>query len=478
MKMLNIISVLFIGLLASCNKGENNTTTPPTTNEAKDSIYYYTTTPNQQQLLAKQAAAVNYATPPTNYQLITVDTSKTYQTVEGFGYTLTGGSATLINTLPSSTKASLLNELFGNNDNAIGVSYLRISLGASDLSARVFSYNDLPTGQTDVNLTNFNLADDTTDLIPVLKQILTINPNIKILASPWSPPTWMKSNGNSMGGSLLTQYYDAYARYFVKYIQAMKLKGIAIDAVTIQNEPEHGGNNPSMLMTATEQANFIKNNLGPAFVANSIATKIIVWDHNCDNPNYPINILNDAAAKQYITGSAFHLYAGGIGALSQVYNAHPDKKLYFTEQWTGKNGTFAGDFTWHMQNVMIGSMQNRASVALEWNLANDQNYGPHTTGGCTECQGAITINTNSGTIYRNVSYYIIAQMSKFVPANSVRLESSSTGNLYSVAFLLPSGKKAVVILNAGSTAEVFNVKVNNRYVATSLSAGAASTYIF
>ena len=168
------------------------------------------------------------------------------------------------------------------------------------LSPSVFTYDDMPAGQTDPTLANFTLAADTVDLVPVLKKVLLINPNLKIMGSPWTPPVWMKDNGNSMGGSLKPEYYSAYANYFVKYLQTMKAKGIPIHSITIQNEPLHGGNNPSMVMTATEQANFIKNNLGPAFQAANISTKIIIWDHNCDNPNYPITVLNDAAAKQYI----------------------------------------------------------------------------------------------------------------------------------------------------------------------------------
>jgi glucosylceramidase len=348
-------------------------------------------------------------------------------------------------------------------------------LGASDLSASVFSYDDMPSGQTDVNLTNFSLSKDTTDVIPILKQILAINPNIKILASPWSAPLWMKDNGNSVGGGLQTLYYGVYANYFVKYIQAMKAKGITIDAVTIQNEPQHGGNNPSMVMSATEQANFVKNNLGPAFQAAGLTTKIIVWDHNCDNANYPLTILNDAAAKAYVNGSAFHLYAGDISALSVVHSQHPDKNVYFTEQWTGSTGTFDGDFKWHIKNVVIGSMNNWSKTALEWNLANDGGFNPHTPGGCTQCKGAISLD---GTIVRNVGYYIIAQASKFVPAGSVRIGSSSTGSLSNVAFKTPAGKTVVIVLNDGTASQTLVIKTATRVITSVLPAGAAGTYIW
>jgi glucosylceramidase len=410
------------------------------------------------------------------FPVITVDSTQKFQTIDGFGYTLTGGSAYLINQLNASTKDALLQELFGNKSNSIGVSYLRISLGASDLSASVFSYDDLPNGETDVPLAKFSLAQESADLIPVLKKILTINPKIKIMASPWSPPSWMKTNNNSKGGNLQAQYYEVYARYFVKYIQEMKANGIPIDAITLQNEPENDGNNPSMLLTPPQAIDFVKNHLGPAFKASGIATKIVVWDHNCDKPTYPISVLNDPAAKAYIDGSAFHLYGGSISALTQVYNAHPDKNLYFTEQWTGSKSDAAGDFKWHVKNVMIGAMRNQSRTALEWNLANDAAYGPHTPGGCTECKGALTIQ--NVTINRNVSYYIVAQLSKFVPAGSIRINSNNIGNLQTVAFKTPAGKTVLVILNEGKNVENFNISYHDKWITNAIPPESAATFVW
>lgn len=460
-------------LLISSNckkKSSEPPETPPVTGAAID---YWITTGDKSKLLQRQATALNFSDVTNTNQVILVDSATQFQSVRGFGYTLTGGSAYLINRLSASEKSSLLQELFGSGENSIKISYLRISIGASDLNAEVFSYNDLPAGQTDVNLTQFNLSKDTVDVIPLLQQILAINPDIKIMGSPWSAPVWMKDNGNSIGGSLQTQYYSVYANYFVKYIQAMQAKGIPVDAVTVQNEPQHGGNNPSMVMSAAQQADFVKNHLGPKFQAAGITTKIIVWDHNCDNPAFPVTVMNDAGAKQFVSGTAFHLYAGDVSALSTVKAAHPDKDLYFTEQWTGANASFDGDLKWHIKNVVIGTLRNWSRVVLEWNLANDGGYRPHTPGGCTECKGALTLD---GSINRNVSYYIIGQISKFVPPGSVRINSSYTGNLSSVAFVTPAGKKVLLVLNEGATAAVFNIKYNNRQAVTTLEGGAAATY--
>jgi len=282
-------------------------------------------------------------------QTIEVNPSQKFQTVEGFGFSLTGGSAQAILKLEKSKREALLQELFSRKENAIGLSYLRISIGASDLNEKVFSYDDIPEGQTDLKLEHFNLGPDLNDVIPVLKEILAINPNIKIMGSPWSPPVWMKDNGSSKGGSLQPKYHQVYAEYFVKYIQAMKSHGITIDAITPQNEPLHPGNNPSLLMLAEQQAEFIKNNLGPAFAKANIKTKIIVYDHNCNKPEYPLTILNDPKALPFVAGSAFHLYEGDISALSKVHDAYPNKDLYFTEQYTGSGSSFESDLKWSVK---------------------------------------------------------------------------------------------------------------------------------
>ena len=471
-----VLTAIVLLNLSGCNKKvvTNITPTPPSVSTVFP-IQIWTTSANKFALL--QSAGTDFTpTKDVNFATITVDENQKFQTVDGFGYTLTGGSATLINKLDAKAKADLLQELFGNKDNAIGINYLRISIGASDLSASVFSYDDLPNGATDVTLSKFNLSQDTIDLIPVLKQILTINPSLKIMASPWSPPTWMKTNNDSKGGNLKPEYYAVYAQYFVKYIQQMRALGIPIDAVTLQNEPHHGGNNPSMILNAPEAVDFVKNHLGNAFKIANITTKIIVWDHNCDEPDYPISVLNDAAAKAFINGSAFHLYNGDISALSKVYAAHPDKDLYFTEQWTGSKGDFGGDLMWHLKNVIIGSMRNRSKTALEWNLANDAAFEPHTVGGCTECKGALTIQNQS--ITRNVSYYIVAQISKFVPTGSVRIASDIVGKLQTVAFKTPNGKTVLVVLNEGKTTESFNISSANKWITTSMNGESAATYIW
>ncbi|NNT72847.1 glucosylceramidase [Flavobacterium sp. IMCC34852] len=463
-------------MLTSCAQSSDESTPDAEPTPTVNDVTFWLTKGNGTVKLEKQTTVLGFNTSNNIYPNIEVNDGQIFQTVDGFGYTLTGGSVQVINQLSASKKQELLQELFGSSANSIGVNYLRISIGASDLNSTVFSYDDMPSGQTDVNLTNFSLSPDA-QLIQLLKDILQINSNIKIMATPWSPPVWMKDNGSSIGGSLLPQYYSVYAQYFVKYIQAMQAEGIVIDAITPQNEPLHPGNNPSMLMLATEQANFIKNNLGPAFQAAGITTKIVAYDHNCDNPQYPMTVLSDSGANPFIDGSAFHLYAGDISALSTVRNAFPNKNLYFTEQYTSSTGSFDGDLKWHLKNVIVGSMRNWSKTALEWNLANDATFGPHTNGGCTTCKGAITV-TGNFSYERNVAYYIIAHASKFVPAGSVRIASTQSGSLYNVAFKTPQGKKVLIVLNDGTSPAVFNIKYNAKWVAVSLESGSVGTFVW
>lgn len=440
-------------------------------------VQFWLTTGDKTSLLAKDPKGLAFGTETNNSAVIEVDTTQRFQTVDGFGYALTGGSAYLIHQkLNAEQRSTLLKELFLKENNGIGVSYLRISIGASDLDDRVFSYNDMPAGKKDVAMEKFDLSPDAAHLIPVLKEILALNPDIKIMGSPWSAPAWMKTNNSPKGGSLKPEYYDAYAKYFVKYLQEMAKQGIVLDAITLQNEPENPKNNPSMVMTAEEQADFVKNHLGPAFEEADLHTKIVVFDHNCDHPEYPITVLNDTGAKKYINGSAFHLYLGEIGALSKVHDAHPDRHVYFTEQWTSSEGKFHEDLRWHTRHLVIGATRNWSRNVLEWNLAADPQFNPHTDeGGCTMCLGALTIGDS---VSRNVSYYIIAHASKFVEPGSVRVASNIPGDLHNVAFVTPSGKKLLIVVNDRDQGQNFAIRFAGKVANTSLAPGAVATYVW
>jgi len=446
--------------------------------QTKNAITTWLTTGDSSILFKKQPGGVLWTTKKYPSPVIEIDDSKKYQTLDGFGFALTQGSAMPIIKMNAAKRAALLKELFDTSGNNIGISYIRLSIGASDLNERVFSYDDV---EGDTALTKFDLGPDRADVIPVMKQILAVSPKIKILGSPWSPPAWMKTNRDTRGGRLMPVYYHAYARYLAMYIQAMKKEGIRIDAITVQNEPLHPGNNPSLLMTAPEQLDFVKNHLGPLFKSLHLDTKIIVYDHNADRPDYPIYILNDAQARKYIDGSAFHLYNGDVSAMTDVHEAHPDKNIYFTEQMivqfgreekaTSPSLNIAGPVQW----LFIGATRNWSRNVLEWNLAANSQFTPYTDrGGCDMCQGAVSIDGDSVT--RNLAYYAMAHFSKLVRPGSVRIASSEIKQVANVSFKTAAGRIILVVANTSGQNQLFSIRYKGKSAQLTIPAASVATY--
>jgi glucosylceramidase len=258
----------------------------------------------------------------------------------------------------------------------------------------------------------------------------------------------------------------------------MQAEGIKIDAITIQNEPLNPKNTPSMVMQPEEQATFIKQALGPGFRKAGIETKILLYDHNCDRPDYPLTVLNDPEVRQYVDGSAFHLYGGEITALTKVYDAYPSKNLYFTEQMVvDRKGDSELNIASPVKRLIVGATRNWSRNVLLWNLAADPQFGPHTdNGGCPVCEGAITLNGN--TVTRNVAYYVVAHAAKFVRPGSVRIESNLLETLPNVAFKTSDRKRVLIVANSSGTRQVFQIRYHGKNVQTALSAGSVGTYIW
>jgi glucosylceramidase len=423
--------------------------------------------------------------------------------MDGFGFALTGGSAELLVNMNREARAKILKQIFAQGEDNIGVSYLRLSIGSSDLNSFVFSYDDLAQFETDSELKKFDLGQDRKDVIPVLKEILAISPDIRILASPWSAPAWMKTNNNVRGGTLKEECYAAYAAYLVKYILEMKKEGIVIDALTIQNEPLNSKNTPSMQWTLNQQAVFLRDHLYPAFTKAALRTKVILFDHNIDRPDYPLALLSDPVISQFADGSGFHHYGGDMGAMSKVHLARPDKNIYFTEQMiTEKPGSPAINIAASVKRMIIDTTRNWSRNVILWNLAADPNNGPHTNnGGCPMCQGAITIDKDAVSL--NIAYYTIAHASKFVRPGSVRIGSTTRGDqtvsltedeerpglkrmavientqvLPNVAFRTPEGKIVLIVVNDTQSISSFAVQDQGQSAAIKLNPGAVGTYIW
>ncbi len=412
---------------------------------------------------------------------ITVDEGRRFQTVDGFGFALTGGSAQLLQAMSAAKRKALLTEMLGDGPGQGGVSYLRVTIGASDMNDHVYTYDDLPAGATDPELRHFSMAEDQKAVIPVLREIVAIRPSIAIVASPWTAPSWMKTNDAAKGGKLKPEFYPVYAQYFVRYLKTMQAAGVPIAALTMQNEPLNDHNTPSMEMQAVKEQAFLRDALGPALRSAGLHPRVILWDHNCDHPDYPITILSDPKAAQYADGSGFHLYAGKVDAMSKVHDAFPAKHLYFTEQMVIEERNAQGverPVADPISRVVIGAMRNWSRNVLLWNLAADAQNGPHTQdGGCSICQGAVTIEGDK--VERNIAYYTIAQIARFVPPGSVRIASTeSDATLANVAWRTPGGKRVLLITNTGPEDRTVTVRDGAERWTAMLPAGGAETFVW
>lgn len=414
---------------------------------------------------------------------ITVNDSIKYQQMDGFGASLTDSSAWLVaNKLSVAQQNSLWQSLFSSTS-GIGITFLRQPMGASDFSASGnYSYDDVPPGQTDPNLTNFSIAHDAAYTIPLLQKALAVNPSVKVVAVPWSPPAWMKTSGTMNGGNINTAFFPALAQYFVKFVQGYQQLGIPIYAISPQNEPLNSNDSyPTAYLAAGDEATFIGTNLGPALAAAGLANvKIIGYDHNWDDSSYPETLLANPSASSYMAGTGFHCYAGDVSTQSTVRNAYPDKDIWFTECSGVIGSKFAVDLAWDAENLLIGATRNWARSVALWNLALDQKSGP-TNGGCPTCRGVVTIddNTSPPTITNNVEYYVLGHAAKFVLPGAYRIDSNSFGHgsMEDVAFQNPDGSIVLLVLNSGSTGS-FNVSWKGQSFSYNLPAGAVVTCVW
>ncbi|MES2296175.1 MAG: glycoside hydrolase family 30 beta sandwich domain-containing protein [Pseudomonadota bacterium] len=416
---------------------------------------------DKSKLLQPQAALAFGFGNSSNF-VINVDASISYQTMVGFGASLTDSSAWLIwNKLTPAQQAALMQDLF-NPATGIGLSLLRQPMGASDFSASGnYTYDDMPSGKKDATLKNFSIAHDNAYLIPLLKTARNNNPSLSIMALPWSPPAWMKVSPHLNGGSLNPANFPALANYFVKFLQAYRTAGVAVDAIAVQNEPNYStGAYPSMAMSAADQASFIGGYLGPAMRGAGLSAKLIGYEHNWDDIVYPETVLANSVANPYIAATGFHCYKGTVDKQSLVKQAYPAKDIWFTE-CTGTAGSdFGNDLKWSSSNLLVGATRNWSSTVSLWNLALDQNSGP-TNGGFANGRGVVTINTQASpaTVVRNVEYYILAHLAKFVRPGALRIDSNSFGpdNVENVAFKNPDGSLVLFVLNGAYGSNTFTV---------------------
>ncbi len=440
-------------------------------------VSLWLTTDDRTSLLQPQASVPFSAGGSASVPTVFIDELQRYQTMEGFGASFTDSSAWLMNNkiIPASSLPAVMNSLF-DHTSGIGISFVRNPMGASDLARSVYSYDDVAAGSTDPNLSSFSIAHDEADIIPLIRQARSINPQLKIMANPWSPPGWMKTSGSMIGGSLLAPNYTAFANYFVRYLQAYSAAGVPVDYISLQNEPLYLPTAyPGMSMTAADQLTVLRDYVLPALAADHLTAKVLIYDHNWDQPSYPQTILADAtvAASAQIGGIGWHWYAGTPGAMSLLHNQYPNRKSYVTE---ASGGTWITDEVKTDFETITQSMRNWSSSYVKWGLALDENRGPFIPGGCGDCSPLITVNQSSGAVTYNIDYYTLGHFSKFVLPGAVRVYSSNAPRIVTAAFLNPRGMEVLVAYNDSSSSQTFQVASHGRSFVYTLPALAGATF--
>jgi len=449
------------------------------------------TTNDETQLMAAQPS-VNFGTGSTadaGTNTVIVDPTQQYQSIEGFGAAFTDSAADLLmNVEPAASLPGTLNDLFTRNGDGIGLSFMRIPMGASDIALSVYSYDDMPMGQTDPTLANFSIAHDQAYILPLIKQAVALNPQMKLMANPWSPPGWMKdpasmSPVSMLGGTLLMTSTNetAFANYFVKYLQAYKSAGVNIDYISLQNEPLNVTTSyPSMGMSDTTQLALLQGYVLPALTNANITTKVFVYDHNWDTPSYPQTVLGGLNGTQLtqIAGTAWHGYGGAPGAQQLLQNQYASLGNWETEH---SGGTWQSDqFTTDMLEI-TQVLRNSAKSFVKWSLALNEKLGPNLTqnaslGGCNTCTPIITVNSTTGAVTKDIEYYTLGHYSKYVLPGAVRIYSSNTPTVASVAFVNPDGSLALIAYNNGTTSQTVQVQWGTESFSYTLPATAAATF--
>jgi glucosylceramidase len=409
-------------------------------------------------------------------EAVTIDTSRHFQKMHGFGAAMTDASALLLSGLPDDKRKAVMAELFSRANGGLGLSFTRLTVGASDFSTSDYSYDDTPGNVPDPELRHFSIDPAKKYVLPRTREALAINPDLLVMISPWSAPAWMKTTRSLIKGELVPQYYQPFANYLARTVEAFGREGVPVSMITIQNEPDFEPDDyPGMRVNSPDRAVIIGKHVGPTFRSRGLKTQILEYDHNWDNPEMPLTVLGDPVARQYVSGVAWHCYEGDVPAQSPVHDAYPNKDAWLTEcsggEWSPKYAEVLG---WMTDKLIIGASNHWSRGTLLWNLALDPKHGPH-TGGCTDCRGIVTIDPASGAITRNVEYYVLGHASRFVLPGAYRVAAAKKGGQVEVAaFLNPDGSRVAILHRASGVGPV-SVAVDGERYSVALPIGSVAT---
>jgi glucosylceramidase len=472
-------SLSLVAMLGGCGAGVALQAAPVDAG-AGPAVEVWTTTGDKTRLLARETGLAFGGAAPLPLT-IEVDADQRYQTMVGFGASITDASAWLIqHRMNPAQREALMQELFGRGEHGIGFEFTRLTIGASDFSRHHYSLDDRPAGQSDPTLAHFSIEPNRAELLPVVKQALRVNPGLQVMASPWSAPGWMKTSDSLIKGSLRPDMYDAFSRYLLRYVDAYAAEGVPIFALTVQNEPHFEPDDyPGMRVDSAARAELIGRHLGPLLAQRGLRTQVFDWDHNWDEPAAPLAVLADPVARSYVSGVAWHCYVGNVQVQAAVHDAYPDKDAWFTECSGGEwKPHWPETLPWMVRNLVIGATRGWARGVLMWNLALDEQHGPH-LGGCRDCRGVVTIDSRSGEVTRNLEYYALAHASKFVRPGAHRIASTATvGEIETVAFQNPDGSIALLALNSAPAERRFSVRFRGRSFGYTLPRESVATFVW
>jgi len=467
--------------------------TGPTPEATATGVHVWLTTGDKANLLTEQppdAIGDRVDGAPT----IEVDPSQRFQRMAGFGASITDSAAHLIATSPH--RDAIMRELFDPR-RGLGLSYLRQPIGASDFVAgNHYTYDDMPAGHTDYRLEHFSIDHDRAEILPLLRQARALNPHLRVMGTPWSPPAWMKTSQSLIAGRLVDdpRIYDTYGDYLVRFVKEYRRAGVPIDALTLQNEPQNRNPSgyPGMDLRDPEEARLAEV-VGRKLTRAGLPTKLLGYDHNWSlhpndggppddpaNPEYARSLLDDPSARHYLAGTAYHCYSGDPERQSALHDAYPDKDVYFTEcsgtQSQNPTTTFPDTLHWHTRFLTVGAVRNWAKTVITWNLALDPAGGPH-NGGCDTCVGVVTIDPHTGKATPTADYYVLGHATKFLQPGATRIGSTVAGTIQDVAFRNPDGSIVLIVVNDdwGTGTTTFNVQLGKRAFSYQLPAGAAAT---
>jgi glucosylceramidase len=433
------------------------------------------TTADQTQKLAPKELR-KAAGPAAGDEAVTIDTTRHFQKIHGFGAAMTDASAQVLSALPEAKRKAIMAELFGRANGGLGLSFTRLTVGASDFSTRDYSYDDTPGNVPDPELRHFSIEPARKYVLPRVREALAINPDLKVMISPWSAPAWMKTTHSLIKGELVPRYYRSFANYLAKTVQAFGREGVPVSMLTIQNEPNFEPDNyPGERVDPAQRAEIIGRYVGPTFKSLGLKTQILDWDHNWDHPEMPLAVLKDPVARKYISGVAWHCYEGDVPAQSPVHDAYPMKDAWVTEcsggEWSPK---FSDVLGWMTDKLIIGASNNWSRGTLLWNIALDPRHGPH-TGGCEDCRGVVTIDPRTGAITRNVEYYVLGHASRFVLPGAYRVGTNDHGgDVHGAAFLNSDGSRVAILYRKSGEGPVAIALDGERYL-VSLPKGSVAT---